>query len=377
MRSEQMPSRSGYEYSADYAIPPGETLRETIETLDLSQTEVARRTGLSLKHLNQIVQGNAPISHETALALERVTGVPARFWDSLEANYQRRLLRAEETAGLSGQELEAWIRSLPVRELARRNLIEDSSHRGLLVQQLLAFFGVATVDAWHDVWGSRKLALLRAPSNREPKPEPLAAWLREGELEARRIRITEPFDSMQFEATFDQIRSATRNPRTAVGEVQRLCSEVGIAFVVVHAYEEAPVSGAARWLTPSKPLIQLSLRYRRDDHFWLSFFHEAAHILRHPKKSVYVDDIPEQMEPDTDSIEEEANEFAARVLIPSAYDEQLSRLKTVVDVIDFAEEIGIAPGVVVGQLQFRDLHSWKWGNNLRAIVRLPRSARRS
>ena len=39
----------------------------------------------------------------------------------------------------------------------------------------------------------------------------------------------------------------------------------------------------------AQALIQLSARHKSDDHFWFSFFHEAAHLLLHSKKHIYVD----------------------------------------------------------------------------------------
>ena len=60
----------------DYAVPPGETLRELLEERGMSQRELARRTGLSLKHVNKLLHGLVPLSADVALRLERVTGTP-------------------------------------------------------------------------------------------------------------------------------------------------------------------------------------------------------------------------------------------------------------------------------------------------------------
>jgi addiction module HigA family antidote len=73
--------------------PPGDTLRETLAALDMSQAELARRTGISTKHINQITQGLIGISHQVALQLESALGIPARFWCALETEYQLHVLR--------------------------------------------------------------------------------------------------------------------------------------------------------------------------------------------------------------------------------------------------------------------------------------------
>jgi addiction module HigA family antidote len=77
----------------DYAVPPGETLLETLETIGMSQAELAERTGRPKKTNNEIIKGKAAITSETALLLERVLGVPAISWNNLERNYQETLAR--------------------------------------------------------------------------------------------------------------------------------------------------------------------------------------------------------------------------------------------------------------------------------------------
>ena len=83
-------------YEPDYTVPPGETLRERLDELGVTQAELAVRTGFTPKHINQIIQGLAPITHETAIMLERVTGTPARIWNFIEAAYRDGLARRTE-----------------------------------------------------------------------------------------------------------------------------------------------------------------------------------------------------------------------------------------------------------------------------------------
>jgi Zn-dependent peptidase ImmA (M78 family) len=97
----------------------------------------------------------------------------------------------------------------------------------------------------------------------------------------------------------------------------------------------------------------LSLRHKTDDHLWFTFFHEAAHILLHGKREIFLEDDDEVGE-DVHTKEEEANRFAADFLIPA---EVLHRFRprgshySHEDIIDFARRLGIAPGIVVGRLQ--------------------------
>src|SRR5713226_3995907 len=136
-----MASNKTFEFRPDYAIAPGTTLLETIQSLGLSQAELAKRTGRPLKTINEIVKGKAAITAETALQLERVLGVPASFWNKLERNYREALAAINERKTLeSGRN---WAKRFPVRELVKRKAISDFNDDIGLVRAMLQFFGVS------------------------------------------------------------------------------------------------------------------------------------------------------------------------------------------------------------------------------------------
>ena len=110
-----------YGFEPDYAIPPGETLREVMESLGMSQKELARRTDLTVQSLNRIFKGTQPITYETANRLELVTGVPATMWNNLEAQYREQLAKIHERKRLQ-TDLD-WLKDIPVAELVKRGVL--------------------------------------------------------------------------------------------------------------------------------------------------------------------------------------------------------------------------------------------------------------
>src|SRR5438445_13596747 len=82
-------------FEPDYAVPPGETIAELLEAREMTQTQLAKRLGVSLKHVNQVINGAASISAELALGLEKVAGVSAAFWLNRESLYRADLARQE------------------------------------------------------------------------------------------------------------------------------------------------------------------------------------------------------------------------------------------------------------------------------------------
>ena len=89
-------AKKKYGFSPDYAIPPGETLKETIEFKGMTQKELSKRTGLTVQSINRIYNGDQPINYETANKLDLVTGIPARFWNNLESKYREKLETIKE-----------------------------------------------------------------------------------------------------------------------------------------------------------------------------------------------------------------------------------------------------------------------------------------
>src|SRR5947207_6824141 len=112
-----------YAYSPDYAVPPGDTLLEVIESLGITQAELAERTGRPTKTINEIIQGKAAITPETALQLERVLGVPASCWNARERNYREALARARETEAL--ETYAVWLKQFPYKAIANAGWVSD------------------------------------------------------------------------------------------------------------------------------------------------------------------------------------------------------------------------------------------------------------
>lgn len=349
----------------DYAVPPGETLRDLLEEQGLTQRDLARRADLSPKHVNKLLQGLVPLSADVAARLERVTGTPARIWNRLEADYRTDLERIRSQQELSVDVM--WAKDFPIRELVKREILPaepvDPVSR---LEQVLTFFGVASPAAWQDVYADLTCAF-RTSRAFEANSQALAAWLRLGEIAARDV-YCEPFDSQKLQAALVPLRELTRESASVFSERMReLCAACGVAVVFVPELTGSRASGVARWLTPVKALIQLSLRYKTDDHLWFTFFHEIGHVLKHGKTDVWIEATSHSAD---EPKEAEADKFSRDVLIPPREAVQLRRLKTIEAAQRFADQVGVAPGIVIGRLQHDQIWPHSRGNKLKRSLQL-------
>jgi HTH-type transcriptional regulator / antitoxin HigA len=353
-------------FRPSYISPPGETIADLLDEREMTQTDLAKRLGVTLKHVNQVVKGGASISADLALGLEKVFRVPAHFWLNRESLYQADVARRDEEKKLESHV--DWAKKFPIKDLKKAGFLSREARGVELVQELLRFLGVATPALWE-----RRAAAYRRSQHYKSDQAALDAWLRVGELQAATIEC-KSYDSERLLRALRAARALTKeHPQVWQPQITRALANAGVALVIVDTFQGARAHGATRWLSPHKALIQLSLRYHWEDVFWFSFFHEAAHILLHRKKGVFVDGLEltqsEALEDDM-RLEAEADRWAANFLIPTEYETRLRSLRSS-EIPAFAEELGITPAIVVGRLQHEGLihfaESKKWKRQLHFV----------
>lgn len=349
------------EFQPDYSIHPGEILRETIETRNMSKGEFADRCGISFKTISQIINLKAPITLDTAIQFERVLGVSAEVWYNLDSQYKLYIANKKQIIKLG--QLSEWANKFPLNILKKKEIISNTRDRSIIADELLKFFGVATIDAWNKFYGKLEIAF-RKSNAYNSSFHSVIAWLRLAELIAEDIE-TNQFNMKKFISTLYEIRNLTTClPIKFEPVMRKKCQEKGIAIVFSPELPKTRLYGATRWLSKKKALLALTLRYKSDDQFWFSFFHEAGHIVLHEQKRVFIDS-PHKNGGDT--LENEADEFARNILIPKdQYNQFLSHNKFYKqDIINFSNKIGIAPGIVVGRLQYDGIIKHEWHNDLK------------
>lgn len=352
------------EFTPNWTSPPGETLADILDERGWSQTEFAERTGYTEKHVSLLINGKASITEDTALKLELVVGSTASFWLSREARFREALARAEEEKVLEREG--GWLKKLPIKHMLKHGWIRRCESIGSQVAECLRFFEVASVKAWESRYQA-PVAAFRSSKKYSIDPAPTATWLRQGERVAATIKC-DPFDKAAFKDALAEIRKLSTEPdaEVFVSKLTQICAKVGVAVVLEPEPPGCPVSGATKWLSPTKALLMLSLRHKSNDHLWFSFFHEAAHILLHGKKMMFID--VEKML--TDEQEDEANRFSRDILIPPALSQRLAQLRPLdADVVAFANQAQIAPGIVVGRMQNEKLLGWHQLNHLKVRYR--------
>ncbi len=355
-----MSNKQKYLYQPDYSIHPGEYLQEVLSSRNITKRELSERLGISTKHLSQIINKKVLINASISLKLERTLGISASIWNNLNSDYA--LYQTKQIELKKNSEKLFWLKEFPIKDLMKYGFIERTKDPLKLIENLLEFFGIADIKSWDKFY--KKMAVnFRKSSCFKDNIKHIISWLRAGEILASN-KVSKKFDREIFKKNLNEIRNLTTiKPDNFKEKLENLCLSSGVILVFVPEFDQTHISGATKWLSQDTALIIMSLRYKTNDHFWFTFFHESAHILLHGKKQIFIDSNTE----DDTIIEKEANHFAENFLIPKNKYLNFIRKNSFEkeNIINFASEINIHPGIVVGRLQHDNYITYSQLNELK------------
>lgn len=321
------------------ADPPGETIKEQISDRGISQKELAQRMGISEKHMCNLIKGNVHLTPDIAYRLELVLGVPAYFWNNLEALYQEDIVKIQQENDMDA-DIERS-RKFPYNDIAKKNWIEPARGKKDRAINLRKFFEVVSLDLvstkFYKGISCRKLG------GGEESYYALLTWAQKAKLEARKIKV----DSVNIEKLKSSIpdirKMTTESPDVFCEKLCELLSHCGIALVFLPHIGGSFMHGATFW-DNSKIVLGMTVRGKYADVFWFSFFHELGHIvLGHINKT----------DGTSEEDERNADEFAKNSLLPKEeYEAFISSKDFSIEAIEtFAKKIQVDAGIIVGRLQ--------------------------
>ena len=321
------------------ATPPGATIKEQLLDRGLSLKEFAVRMGMSEKHISKLINGEVQLTPDVAVRLEMVLGVPAKFWNKLEATYREKIVKANAENDMDGDKELA--KKLPYREMSKHGWVPETRDIIEKVINLRKYFEVVNLGIIKNMPLS-KIACRRLAET-EKSDLALLAWAQKAKLEARTIE-TSLVDLKTLKKSLPEIRSmTTMNPSDFCPKLIDLLSSCGIALVFLPHIGGSFLHGAT-FYDGNKIVVGLTVRGKDADKFWFSLFHELGHIL-----------LGHINQPDgtTEEDENAADTFAKETLIPTeefnAFVNQNDFSKEAI--YAFTKEEHILCGVIVGRLQ--------------------------
>jgi len=353
------------DFAPDWAIAPGEILAEELKSRGMSQTDLAHRTSLSIKHVNQIIKRNATLSADVALSFERALGLPARFWLQTEATWQ-----AHNTAIASRSSFgafQSWLAKFPGQALQARGVLAAGADTATQVESLLRFFQVTDPAAFDKVWLQPQVNYKRSQKN-QLDPYATATWVRLAEQAAQRLAIDAPlYTPKTLRAAAKEIPALTKLPIEDGFQAARTrLRDAGVMLVFVEPLDKTGLFGISKSLDDGRHMIGLTGRMKALDSFWFALAHEIAHILLHPKRATFIDSGTSLANDNDDSLEAEANTFAGELFLPARLREDLFTSGPGA-VERIARQAGVAPAMIAGQYA-HEAHAYGAMNKYRPSI---------
>src|SRR5689334_1707832 len=125
---------------------PGYFIREQMELRDWTQNDLAEVLGITVKHLNKILQNKQPLTLEMAKILGQVFNTSAQYWINIDTGY--RLWNSRE---ITVEETEADIKGviyerMPVKDMLAKGWLRPFKTASDLKSQVLKFWEWDNLD---------------------------------------------------------------------------------------------------------------------------------------------------------------------------------------------------------------------------------------
>ena len=341
---------------------PGTTLAEILAEKEMGAKEFAVRTGKPEKTISDVLHGRSGITPEMGILFEQVLKIPAHFWINRQRAYEEYLARVEYQKTI--EEGVEWSKTFPYAKMASLGWVTPTIKKEEKVINLFDYFEVSNTKGYYDFYHNQKLLVnFRISLKENENAGAIAAWLRQGEIQADVLNIPE-FDKKKLTEILSKLKAVmVSQPEDFFAQIQALCSCAGVKVVHTPCLPKAPIHGSTRWLN-DVPLVQLSGRYKRNDIFWFTFFHEIGHILLHGKKYISIENI--EYDGENQIYESEADTFSADLLLSKEQEREIisNHTLTITDVIRYAKKFQTHPAIIIGRLQHLKLVPFGLGNNL-------------
>lgn len=338
------------EFSPDWKLPsPSRTISYLLAKKSMSIAEFDEAAELKAVSLGDVIDGYRAIDHSMAIALEKCLGGSCNFWITRERQYRASLAPTAERSFID------YLKHiLPIRDMLAYGWLDSFNQGDSWIDAAIRFFGVNSKEEFKERYEDIAAGInFRRSGSFDLKIGSLAAWMRAAEIQASLVECRN-WSKETLRESITQIKPLTRDrdPAEFLPVLKAICSNAGVALVIVRAPSGCPVSGATRFLSPKKALIALTFRHLTDDHFWFSFFHEIGHLVLHDKSETFI----ECQDMAQDSPETEANTFASSIIVPTEYQSDFEKLSAnKYQIVRFARASGVSPGLIVGQMQHRKM----------------------
>ncbi len=338
---------------------PGYYLKDYLEEIQMTQEEFANRLGITGKQISLILSGSANITPDIALKLSKFMGTSVEVWLNLQTSYDTYMIQLKQEKEY--EEEKRIFKFIDRKFLRELGIIKEKEDKDSAIKKIRTEIQVSSLSLLKN---SDMCSLFRTSVNKPEDETTIVCrnvWVSIAMKLAKEKEVS-LFNEEKLISYIPKFRRMTlETPKEFYPELDEMLCECGVALVLLPSLSKSNTNGVIKWIDSNKVMMALNTRGSYNDKFWFSFFHEIKHVLQKVKRKVI---ISENDNDSNDDLEVEADLFARETLIPSnAYN--YLRKYTPFYIKQFAYEIGIHPGIVVGRLQKDNKIKYSQFNNLK------------
>lgn len=352
----------------EFIVHTGSIIKEYLDEIHMNQKEASERLDVSQKHFSNLITGKTRLTEEVALKLEYIfTDIPASYWLNYEIKYQEKKKREEMLLeAYDTDELKEYSKIFKFDEVFSRMDwdLRKQAHEMLKILKISRFENFEKIYYDSDFKFTEK----------NGETESIIIWLNLAkELVEIQNDALDDIDYKQYKlfGAMNKFKNQALDEdyETSIKNARKLLNEFGVYLVVCDALENSNVQSA---LTQYKnhPAILLTRRFITHDQIWFALMHEIGHLVKHygsvDNIFITLDDELSEMG-DVSIKEKEANSFARDFFISN--DDYVNFINknsfSKKNIIDFAQNQNVLPGVVVARLQHDQYIDSKHFNSLK------------
>lgn len=345
-------------------MSPGDLIKQKLRDKGWTQLDLAQVMGSHESTIHLLIGRRSQVTPAIAIKLAQAFGDDPMDWLLAEATYRLSLVNRDDTRV---RDMAALYDAAPVERMVSRNWISAPNSPEDLRRELTAFFGIDPLieEPVIDAAARRTSA--------EPQLTPAdRAWC----FRARNIASLLPaaeYDPDRFDDLLPELRRLAASAE-GCDRVSPTLSDFGIRLVIVEPLPRTRIDGAAIW-NGNHPIVALAFRFDLIGSFWQTLGHELSHIRRQDgtRFDMSLDGNARRMPAELDALERRADHEAAAIWVdPDRLGAFLMRggpSFTSRGIRQFADELGVQPGIIAAHLQARGAISFDRSRKLQTNVR--------
>lgn len=302
------------------ATSVGELLKDELNAREMTQSDLAKLTGIQRSILNDVIKGRRALTPEMAVIFEKVLDIEAAFFLNLQTQYEIDQARISKRVVEQMRLVDIW--NILKEHISTQFFKKVGLIKGNLaadIPKIFDVFEVSSIDELIHLKANESiLSYYKKSEKSKTNPIDIFSWKfycyylarNAAPLDCQFNKDTDPRELT------DKLNSIFKENVNTVDHVTRLLNDYGIHFFIVEKTGQAPVDGISFW-RGAHPTIVVTKRISTIDNFAFTIFHEIGHLYKHLARG---SESLINIEGGNDNVlEEEADNFATNAILP--YDE--------------------------------------------------------